>query len=45
MKIYKPDFACSLYGCETWSLASKGDHTLKITCEQGTEENIWAEEG
>jgi hypothetical protein len=33
-----------LYGCETWSLTLREEHRLRVF-ENGTEEDIWTEEG
>jgi hypothetical protein len=32
-----------LYGCETWPLALREEHRLRVF--EGTEEDIWTEEG
>jgi hypothetical protein len=32
-----------LYGCETWSLTLKEEHTLRVS-EQGAEESIWSQQ-
>jgi hypothetical protein len=31
-----------LYGCETWSLTLREESRLRVFCEWGIEENIWA---
>jgi hypothetical protein len=42
IEIYKPTILSSvLYGCETWSVTLREEHTLKVFGEQGADENIW----
>jgi hypothetical protein len=46
MKIYRSIIlALVLYGCETWSLTLRWGQKTENVTEQGTEENIWTEEG
>jgi hypothetical protein len=34
-----------LYGCETWYLTLREEHTLGVRVEQGTGENSWIQDG
>jgi hypothetical protein len=33
------------YGCQTWSLALRKEHTLSVCEKRNAEENIWTKEG
>jgi hypothetical protein len=35
------NFACFLYGCETWSLTLREEFRLRVFGKRSVEENIW----